>query len=231
MGKRMTATDMAKRLNPVKASKMTSPVIVDGRVKEIEDSHDYNDKIRNLKEFEKSDRDIGIYIAGTDPELFYQQYKHSIVAMFDKKPWNYPTGEILAESIGDYLRLMFANHQSPTVAGLCSWLGISTSALKRWEENQNSVPYYDIISNAVNFNQGLIEPGAVSGTISAQIYQFLGKNYFGLSDSNRMEHVVISKYSEADKNAIIDDMDGVLEAEYSDAPEPVPVDNSEQSDE
>lgn len=213
---RMTSEKMAKRLNPAKALKLDTPVIVDGKVKDISASHDYNDKIRNIKEHQTVVRDIGIYTAGTDPALFYEQYKHSLTALFDKKPWRYPTGELLAQNIGEYFKLMFENQQSPTVAGLCSWLGISTSALKKWEENQNSMPYFDIISNAVNFIQALIEQGAVNSTISAQVYQFMGKNYFGLSDSNRIEHVVVDKYSDADKRAIIDDMDGVLDADYSD---------------
>lgn len=213
---RMTSEKMAKRLNPAKALKLDTPVIVDGKVKDISASHDYNDKIRNIREHQTVVRDIGIYTAGTDPALFYEQYKHSLTALFDKKPWRYPTGELLAQNIGEYFKLMFENQQSPTVAGLCSWLGISTSALKKWEENQNSMPYFDIISNAVNFIQALIEQGAVNSTISAQVYQFMGKNYFGLSDSNRIEHVVVDKYSDADKRAIIDDMDGVLDADYSD---------------
>lgn len=222
---RMTSEKMAKRINPAKAMKVDTPVIVDGRVRDISASHDYNDKLRNLKEHEKSIRDIGIYTAGTDPALFYEQYKHSIVALFDKKPWRYPSAELLAQNIGEYFKLMFENNQSPTVAGLCSWLGIGTTALKKWEENQNSMPYYDIMSNAVNFIQALIEQGAVNSTISAQVYQFMGKNYFGLSDSNRIEHVVVDKYSDADKRAIIDDMDGVLDADYADIETPEITEN------
>lgn len=215
---RMTAEQMAKTLNPAKAMAIEKPVIVDGRVRDISASHDYNDKLRNLKAHEKSLRDIGIYTVGTDPELFYLQYKHSLTALFDKKPWRYPTAEILAESIGEYFRIMFENHQSPTVAGLCSWLGISTATLKKWEENQNSMPYFDVMSNAVNFIQALIEQGAVNSTISAQVYQFMGKNYFGMSDSNRIEHIVVDKYSDADKQAIIDDMDGVLDVDFEEIP-------------
>lgn len=209
MGKRnreLSPMEAAMMINPEKALKVSIPYINKGKVVDAKNINDYDTKVRALKETKVADKEMGVYHKGVDPKIYYEQFKHSICSQYSHTPWKYPSSEMLEQAIDDYFRLVLENHINPTVAGLCSWLGIDIRTLKRWENNQNTMPYFPVMANAVAFIHALIEQGAINGAVPAVTYMFNGKNYFGMKDETKVEVVGSTSYNEFERESIINDL-------------------------
>jgi len=203
--------DAVAKLTKKKPSSVLT--IMDGRIVETKGDV-YDNKVDKLISKALPSKAIGIYNADTDPFVYYENYKHTLTDVYSGKPWKYPSPHLLEASISDYFKRMFENKLNPTVAGLCSWLGINVAMMHRWESQQDTLPNYPVMSNAVAFIHGLIEQGAVGGSVNPITYTFTSKNYHGMNDNVSIEVSQKEAYTAEEAKRIIDDLPEDIEGEY-----------------
>ena len=102
--------------------------------------------------------------------------------------------QAVKDRIVEYLNFCMDKDIAPSVAGCCSWIGISTRTLEFWRNGQRATPehqkiaiaYYTLLESiwAEDMHNGNINP--VSGI-------FIGKVFFGYKES---QEIVISRNEE-----------------------------------
>ena len=88
----------------------------------------------------------------------------------------------LKNDVKEFLELCERTTTIPTVMGLATWLGVNRDTLYAHANNSNS-PYSVVIKNFIDLCHMSLENGTVDGKVNPVTYIFMGKNYFGLSDS------------------------------------------------
>lgn len=90
--------------------------------------------------------------------------------------------EQLDSDIKSFLELCQKTTTIPTVIGLATWLGVNKDTLYAHANNPNSI-FSDSVKNFIDLCHMSLENGAIDGKVNPVTYIFMGKNYFGLSDS------------------------------------------------
>lgn len=98
------------------------------------------------------------------------------------RPPAFKSVEQLDEDIKGYLDLCYDTTTIPTVMGLATWLGCSRDTLYA-HANDSRSPFSYSVKNFIDLCHLSIENGAIDGKVNPVTYIFMGKNYFGLSDS------------------------------------------------
>ena len=109
---------------------------------------------------------------------------------------NYPTVDIYnEEQVAQRFRLYVAsckrNNQRMTPPGLASWLGISTEELKDWMIDPGSMEHRRLAARIYEVLRASWADYAMSGKTPASIAIFVAKNWFAMSDVNRVESAPI----------------------------------------
>lgn len=102
------------------------------------------------------------------------------------------TLEELQERINEYFDEMHKHKKPYTISGLALWLGVTTTTLKRWENDYGDTVYADIIKFAKqrveNYaEESLYDNKKVSGA------KFVLENYFDLSEKHSVDANVSAK--------------------------------------
>ena len=105
----------------------------------------------------------------------------------------------LKSDIREFVLLCQKTTTIPTVMGLATWLGVNRDTLYAHANNSNS-PFSVVIKNFIDLCHMSIENGAVDGKVNPVTYIFMGKNYFGLSDSKDIK-VTASSDNQSTPNA------------------------------
>ncbi len=147
----------------------------------------------------------GMYAGEAPPETHLAIFKRNMASPLKGVPWKYPTAELLEKEVQGYFECMVLNRIPLTVAGLCAWLGISSTGLSRWRSQQDTYPLYPTIETAVAFIHAMSEQGAVDGNVSGNVYGFLAKNYWGMTDTMTVTQVSENKgFTSEEQRAIIE---------------------------
>lgn len=88
----------------------------------------------------------------------------------------------LNKDVSDFLNLCQKTTTIPTIMGLATWLGCSRDTLYAHANDPRS-PYSYTIKNFIDLCHLSLENGTIDGKVNPVTYIFMGKNYFGLSDS------------------------------------------------
>ena len=131
----------------------------------------------------------GMYAGMANPESFIEFYKKSISKSKKGRPWTYPTAQALQTEVTAYFEFCIDRLIAVTVGGLSAWLGVGVGTIRTWRQNQDTMPFYEVIEGAVAFVHSMTEQGAMDGNVPAIAYIFASKNYHGLTD--KMDYVVI----------------------------------------
>ena len=129
-----------------------------------------------------SARNRGMYAGMADPESFIEFYKRTLANEHKAAPWQYPTPKALQDDITSYFTFCIDRRIAVTVAGLCSWLGITTGTLHNWQRYSDIMPLYEVVEPAIAFIHSMTEQGAIDGNIPVQAYMFVAKNYHSMTD-------------------------------------------------
>lgn len=112
-----------------------------------------------------------------------QEYNKAMTAKcFNGRPFAFDNLDKLNGEVSDYLELCYKTTTVPTVMGLTTWLGCARSTIYEHANNSNS-PFSNTFKNFINLCHTSLENGTIDGKINPVTYIFMGKNYFGLSDS------------------------------------------------
>ena len=98
------------------------------------------------------------------------------------RPPAFRSVEELNSDIKGFLDLCYKTTTIPTVMGLATWLGCSRDTLYA-HANDSRSPFSYSVKNFIDICHMSLENGAVDGKVNPVTYIFMGKNYFGLSDS------------------------------------------------
>jgi len=98
------------------------------------------------------------------------------------RPPAFSSVEELNKDISGYLDLCYDTATIPTVMGLATWLGVSRDTIYAHARDSRS-PFSYSVKNFIDVCHLSLENGAVDGKVNPVTYIFMGKNYFGLSDS------------------------------------------------
>lgn len=145
----------------------------------------------------------GMYAGMADPESYLEMYKTTIGKQRKGRPWTYPTAEALQAEVTAYFEFVVDRRISVTVAGLCAWLGITTSTLRMWKNNSATMPFYEVVEPAIGFIHGMVEQGAAEGIVPVVFYIYSSKNYHGLQDKVEYEVTPSKSYSSIEQEDII----------------------------
>lgn len=109
---------------------------------------------------------------------------------------NYPTVDIyneeqVAQRFRLYIQSCKRNNQRPTPPGLANWLGISTEELKDWMIDPGSAEHRRLAARIYEVLRASWADYAMSGKTPASIAIFVAKNWFAMSDVNRVESAPI----------------------------------------
>ena len=91
----------------------------------------------------------------------------------------------LIEDIIDYTMLCKNTKQVPTISGLCAYSGVDNERLtkSRLDENCKS---HTFVCNFFEIAHDVTLLGAIDGTISSNLYSFLSRNWYSMSDSSNL---------------------------------------------
>ena len=91
----------------------------------------------------------------------------------------------LIEDIIDYTMLCKNTKQVPTISGLCAYSGVDDKRLtkSRMDENCKS---HTFVCNFYEIAHDVTLLGAIDGTISSNLYSFLSRNWYSMSDSSNL---------------------------------------------
>jgi len=148
----------------------------------------------------------GMYSGETPVEEYAKLYTKVANKKYKGRPWTFPDAESLEVEVSAYFSYYLERRIPVSVAGLAFWLGITTATLKNWQKNQDTMPFYPVIEPALAFIQSLLEQGAIEGRVMAVPFIFIGKNYFGMTDTVNMEIYSSEKLTAEDKQKIIDNL-------------------------
>ena len=98
------------------------------------------------------------------------------------RPPAFKSVEQLNKDISEFLDLCYKTTTIPTVVGLATWLGCSRDTIYA-HANDSRSPFSYSIKNFIDLCHMSLENGAIDGKVNPVTYIFMGKNYFGLSDS------------------------------------------------
>lgn len=98
------------------------------------------------------------------------------------RPPAFKSVEQLNKDISEFLDLCYKTTTIPTVMGLATWLGVSRDTIYA-HANDSRSPFSYSVKNFIDLCHLSLENGAVDGKVNPVTYIFMGKNYFGLSDS------------------------------------------------
>lgn len=154
----------------------------------------------------------GMYAGEAKPQDHLDAINHTLSKPLRGRPWAYPSPEALRSEILEYFEFMVGRRIPLTVAGLCAWLGISTTTASYWKKNERLLPLYTEFDTALAYIQSMQEAGAVEGRVVPYTYQFLAKNYHGMRDIREIEVTGESGILDAsDQKAIIENIPDVAE--------------------
>ena len=104
--------------------------------------------------------------------------------LFNKRgrPPAFNSVEQLDGDIKSFLDLCEKTTTIPTVMGLATWLGVHKDTLYAHASNPNSI-FSDSVKSFIDLCHLSLENGTIDGKVNPVTYIFMGKNYFGLSDS------------------------------------------------
>lgn len=145
----------------------------------------------------------GMYAGMANPEDYLEMYKTISSKPRKGRPWTYPSREALQAEINSYFEFVIDRRIAVTVAGLASWLGITTSTLRLWKQQSSTMPFYEVIEPTIAFIHALTEQGAIDGNIPAIPFIFLAKNYHGLSDKVEYSLETAEKLTLEQQNEVI----------------------------
>lgn len=116
------------------------------------------------------------------------------------RPLIFASREECKNEVVEYFKLCYDYSMLPTIASLSLFLGIGRQSL--YEMANNPVNQFsDILKNAIETCQAYQETPAVDGTLSAPVWIFTAKNYFGLHDTQNI-NVSASNQSQINTNNI-----------------------------
>lgn len=98
------------------------------------------------------------------------------------RPPAFRSVEELNSDIKGFLDLCYKTTTIPTVMGLATWLGVNKDTIYA-HANDSRSPFSGSVKNFIDLCHMSLENGAVDGKVNPVTYIFMGKNYFGLSDS------------------------------------------------
>lgn len=101
------------------------------------------------------------------------------------RPQVFNSREDCKNEVVEYFKLCYDYNMLPTIASLSLYLGIGRQSLYEMAAN-NVNPFSDILKNAIETCQAYQETPAVDGTLSAPVWIFTAKNYFGLHDTQNV---------------------------------------------
>jgi len=148
----------------------------------------------------------GMYSGETKPSEYLDIYQQVSSKKYKGRPWMYPNAEALQAEVTSYFAYCIEHRIPLTPAWLACWLGITTGTLKNWQKNQDTMPFYPVIEPALAFIQAMLEGGAVEGRIQAIPFIFLGKNYFGMKDTNELAIYTDDRMTIEEKKELINNL-------------------------
>lgn len=98
------------------------------------------------------------------------------------RPPAFKSVDQLEKDIGDFLNLCQKTTTIPTIMGLATWLGCRRETLYA-HANDSRSPFSNTVKNFIDLCHMSLENGTIDGKVNPVTYIFMGKNYFGLSDS------------------------------------------------
>lgn len=146
----------------------------------------------------------GMYAGMASAESYLEFYKTSKGKKRKGRPWTYPTAEALEKEVLAYFEFCIDRRIPVTVAGLGAWLGITTSTLRLWKQNKDTMPFYEVVEPAIGFIHAMTEQGAMDGTVPVVSYIFSSKNYHGLQDKMDYEVLPTQQLTTNEQKEIID---------------------------
>lgn len=150
----------------------------------------------------------GLFAIPSASEALLVMYAKSGTNPNSGTPWKNSV-EVLSETIDEYFMFCSANRITPTVAGVCSWLGISVATMRNWAKNPNMQDKYALMERAVSFIHAITEGGAVEGSVPAHVFRILGTNYWRLNDTADIEVSLKNPLEELQKDEILNSIPDV----------------------
>ena len=98
------------------------------------------------------------------------------------RPPAFKSVDQLNSDVSEFLDLCQRTTTIPTVMGLSTWLGCARETLYAHANDPRS-PFSNTIKNFIDLCHLSLENGTIDGKVNPVTYIFMGKNYFGLSDS------------------------------------------------
>ena len=115
------------------------------------------------------------------------------------RPPAFKSEEQLSNDIREFINLCYDTTTIPTVMGLATWLGCSRDTIYA-HANDSRSPFSYLIKNFIDLCHLSLENGTIDGKVNPVTYIFMGKNYFGLSDSKDIK-VTASSDNQSTPNA------------------------------
>lgn len=166
----------------------------------------FEDKLAEVEATPISKPTRGMYSGEVNPDDYLDIYKKVQTKKYKGRPWTFPSAEALQEEVDNYFAYFIARRIPVTVSGLACWLGITIGTLKRWQRNQDTMPFYPVIEPAMAFIHMMTEQGALEGRIAAVPFIFLSKNYWGLNDTQELSISTSTSLTAEEKRKIIDNL-------------------------
>lgn len=104
----------------------------------------------------------------------------------------FKTLEELQEKINEYFDKMHQNHRPYTISGLALWLGVTTTTLKKWENDYGDTVYTDIIKFAKQRVENYAEESLYDNRKCSGA-KFVLENYFDLAEKHSVDANVNAK--------------------------------------
>lgn len=89
------------------------------------------------------------------------------------------------EDIVNYTMLCKSTKQVPTISGLCAYSGVDSGRLNKSKQDENCKSH-TFVCNFYEIAHDVTLLGAIDGTISSNLYTFLSKNWYSMSDSSNL---------------------------------------------
>ena len=103
-------------------------------------------------------------------------------ALKQNKRRSFQDDEECFNEVRDYFKLCDSYNIIPTIASLCTYLGVSRDTL--YTLAKSNMGYSDTLQNSIDICHSFLETGSLSNSVNSVLYIFLGKNYYNMQDNS-----------------------------------------------
>lgn len=101
------------------------------------------------------------------------------------RPQLFKDREQCKNEVEEYFKLCYKYDMLPTIASLSLYLGLGRQSLYEMSSTTTN-DFSDILKHAIDTCQAYQETPAIDGSLSAPVWIFTAKNYFGLQDQQQI---------------------------------------------